>query len=96
MEWPFLQVLHVSFFGSFMTMCTCVPVYILLGLWELMFLVDSVLLWPGSCELMRALLSPCLNSSIIQRSCAKRLDGEMTVSVQFVYIFLFVDFTLGH
>lgn len=60
-----------------------------------MFLVDSVLLWPGSCELMRALLSPCLNSSIIQRTCAKRPDGEMTVCLFSLSIFFFLLISVG-
>lgn len=45
----------------------CVCLYILQGMWEFMFLFSSVLLWPGSCELMRVLLSPRLNSSIIHK-----------------------------
>lgn len=75
------------FFCSFMTMCTCVPVYILLVLWEFMFLFD--------CELMRALLSPCLNSSIIQGTYAKRLDVEMTVCLFSSSIFSFLLISLG-
>lgn len=62
---------------------------------EFMFLFDSVLLWPGSWELMRALLSPCLNSSIIQRTYAKRLDVEMTVGLFSLSIFSFLLISLG-
>lgn len=79
----------------FMTVCMCVPVYILLVLREFKFLFDSVLLWPGSCELMRALLSPCLNSSVIQRTYAKRLDVEMTVCLFSLSIFSFLLISLG-
>lgn len=71
----------------------CVCVYLLQGMWELMFLFRSVLLWSGSCVLMWALLSPRLNSSIIHKTLCQT-PGWVYVCVC-VYISIFVYFSLG-